>query len=145
MRQENSQMVTGSVSNQNQSTPPDPDLIRGHTQVSQGLSFVDLFWIGISINKHANYIHTHIIEISLRTTVFSAVFFFVLSKLIERGHPLSALSSITEIEHSLILSDNVTFVPRKTTGYFYCLYRAEIKKKNGVRENENQNRKFRQL
>ncbi|VVC39432.1 Hypothetical protein CINCED_3A009459 [Cinara cedri] len=40
MRQENSQMVTGSMSNQNQTAPSDPDLIRGHTQ---GLNFVDLF------------------------------------------------------------------------------------------------------
>jgi hypothetical protein len=43
MRQENSQVVTSSMVNQNQSTPSDPDLIRGHTQGSQGLSFVDLF------------------------------------------------------------------------------------------------------
>lgn len=44
MRQENSQMVTSSMSNQNQTAPSDPDLIRGHTQGSQGLNFVDLFW-----------------------------------------------------------------------------------------------------
>uniref|UniRef100_A0A2H8TI52 LIM/homeobox protein Lhx9 n=1 Tax=Melanaphis sacchari TaxID=742174 RepID=A0A2H8TI52_9HEMI len=43
MRQENNQMVTNSMLNQNQTTPSDPDLIRGHTQTSQGLNFVDLF------------------------------------------------------------------------------------------------------
>ncbi|XP_050431918.1 LIM/homeobox protein Lhx2-like [Adelges cooleyi] len=42
-RQENNQLVASSISGQNQSTPSDPDLIRGHTQGSQGLNFVDLF------------------------------------------------------------------------------------------------------
>lgn len=45
MRQENSQMVAGSMQNQNQATPSDPDLIRGHTQASQALNFADLFWL----------------------------------------------------------------------------------------------------